>query len=257
MNYIELAFTSITLVLAFFAFKDFPYELSLVQSLKKGMDLPEQIKNFPIHETSLEKYSSSVSKLEYFLDNIENGVPSILNISKSDINDIHLKGRSIDISQILFSGPYIMDVIENDFFYFNILNNEIVIRRINYPKFFSGKKGVMTETVILRYTKHEGKNVEIKKIIEVNSNDMSQMCDGKYDFFGNISGMYLKTTEIVDSSFLFHVFGALEHLDYSPQNFSDSFNYRRLKTLLERVDSVEVIDDYLVIKYGCGNIVND
>jgi hypothetical protein len=244
MSYLELLITLSAFVLALFAFKDFPAEWLLIQNLRQGKPLPKRIQDFPVHETSLESYFDSRSKIESFLEEVENKIPSILIVSESDINNINLKGLRIDKHELKFSGGY---VVENEFFDFEILDNRIIMNRIKYPQLFKYKGGILTEKTLIWYEEEESRVLEMTRLVEVNSNDTTRIGNGDYDFLWEISGMYYKKDEIQFSSFLFYLFGAVESLNHIPENRSNNIFFERVRIVLSEVRSIRIFNDELVI----------
>jgi hypothetical protein len=184
---LELVAVIVALVLALIAYKDLPHELLLVRKLRKGSILPRRIEEFPIHKTSLEDYLASKAKVEIFIEKTGNGIEDELVLSQDDLNHIYLRGFSIDKYKLETSGFLI---VENDFSYFEINKDKIVIHRLKYPKISGHDKGILTERTLLWYEYSDGIIFrEKKKLVNINSRNMQKFYDGSYDFLWNISSM--------------------------------------------------------------------
>jgi hypothetical protein len=118
--------------------------LKLYKKLDKGKALPSRINDFPVHNTSLEKYLNVKKKIDDFRDLILREEPSKISISADELNDLYLEGSSINKYTINLSASFIK--YSNNFFFFEIFDNTIFRKEINYIT-SDGMDGIVTQTI--------------------------------------------------------------------------------------------------------------
>ncbi|BAU15042.1 hypothetical protein LEP3755_55980 [Leptolyngbya sp. NIES-3755] len=226
----------------------------LRQALEKNLPLPKRLQDFPVHNTSTAAYIASFHKVETFMEQVVELGSAELRLNSDDINNIHLKGVPIHKYRInpksLFY-PLIVPKYANEFFHFDIQEAAIVRKRISYPA-FEGKDAIRSETLEITFTKVDSEYQATRKCIEWNGEDVEEL------FRNNPVYQILKSTDLLSSedmgsgfgisNFLFHLMGATNFPNDNPEMKCDPFVYLRISRVLNKIQSIEIVDKLLVIK---------
>jgi hypothetical protein len=226
----------------------------LRRTLEEGLPLPTRLSSFPVHDTSTAAYIASFTKVETFMNQVIELGSAELWLNSDDINNIHLKGVSVNKYRInpqsLFY-PLIIPKYANDLFYFELQEHSLVRRRIRYPV-LEGKDGISSETLEIIFEKVDSEFRVKRRCIEFNGSDIEA------NFRNNPVYQFLESTELLSpesigssfglSNFLFHIMGATQAPNDNPERKCDSATYIRVSRIIDKIESLEIIGNSFIIK---------
>lgn len=177
LQFFQTPLLPIGIVIAYLAFnaRNILSNYLLRQALEKGLPLPPRLSSFPVHNTSTAAYIASFTKVETFMNQVIELGNAELWLNSDDINNIHLKGVSVNKYRInpqsLFY-PLVIPKYANDLFYFELQEHTLVRRRIRYPV-LEGKDGISSETLEIMFEKVDSEFRVKRRCIEFNGSDLS------------------------------------------------------------------------------------
>lgn len=246
----------ILFILMAVTFRGSPKLLWLEHLLASRKPLPDKIRNFPVCNTSIESYQKSWQKVEYFITDTSNDNAAELRLDEADINNIHLKGHLIDkyhasINLVSMSFPILFPRYSpNIYFYFELQNNGILERKIEYPS-PSSMDGIKTSTIEYSFEKMNGKPRIRRKNIEFNGRSLEKFYNGSYNFLGPISHNY-QTLEssLLNSKFLFHLFGVTVSPKDVLSKYEHEDRYKKISNVISKITNIGIQEKELVIQNG-------
>ncbi len=246
----------ILFILMAVTFRGSPKLLWLEHLLASRKPLPDKIRNFPVCNASIESYQKSWQKVEYFITDTSNDNAAELRLDEADINNIHLKGHLIDkyhtsINLISMSFPILFPRYSpNIYFYFELQNNGILERKIEYPS-PSSMDGIKTSTIEYSFEKMNGNPRIRRKNIKFNGRSLEKFYNGSYNFLGPISHNY-QTLEssLLNSKFLFHLFGVTVSPKDVLSKYEHEDRYKKISNVISKITNIGIQEKELVIQNG-------
>jgi hypothetical protein len=225
----------------------------LRNALEKGLPLPKRLSDFPVHSTSTGAYIASFHKVETFMQQVLESISAELWLNSDDINNIYLKGITIDKYRVSPKSdyvPFFIPKFENDFFYFELQEHTMMYKRIRYPT-LEGEDGISSETMDVQFEKVDQKYRMKLNCIELHGKDVAEC------FRSNPIYQFLAYTELMSpdnmgarlglTNFLFHIMGVTQSPKDDPRWCSDSLIHQRASMVIEKIQSIEIIDKFLII----------
>lgn len=226
----------------------------LRQALEEGLPLPIRLSSFPVHDTSTVAYIASFAKVETFMNQVIELGSAELWLNSDDINNIYLKGVSVNKYRInpqsLFY-PLVVPKYANDLFYFELQNHTLVRRRIRYPT-LEGKDGINSETLEIMFEKVDSEFRVKRRCIEFNGSDIEA------NSRNNPVYRFLESTELLSpesigssfgiSNFLFHILGATQAPNDNPEKKCEPLTFLRVSRIIDKIESIEIVDNFLIIR---------
>lgn len=118
MNILTSIIRFIGIVSFLFLAANFLYIRKITEDIKSGNSIPQALAEFPIHETSQQKYLTTRKKIEDFSIAALDNQATTLSLNASDINNIYTKGINLD------------KFTPGKFFYYQIQDNLIIETRL-------------------------------------------------------------------------------------------------------------------------------
>jgi hypothetical protein len=205
----------------------------LYQLLDSNGLLPEKIASFPVHSTSMREYLTSQEKINSFISQACDERSCELILSTDDINNIYLRGKSLNKYKMNSAVDPISIIFKyyNKYFYFQIVNNSLFERRIEYIT-LSGSNGISTETRETRFVN----NKICSNLIEQNDKSFIHENDWNDDFFYPVT---------LDNDLLYKLLtNDFETSSYDMNESKKVF----VSSITSKIISIEIIDGCLVIK---------
>jgi hypothetical protein len=198
--------------------------------------LPEKINNFPFQQTSLEDYLEAKKKVSDFIEQILRGHSCQLEIGSEEINHLYLQGQEVNKYSLNMFAPSLFFEHENNYSYFEIINNSLIKKTIKYPS-TNGINGIETITKEYRF-KTQNKSI-LRNVWTVEFNDKkmnnstSAWSDDKFDLFR------------ANDTLLIGLFTG----DFIQSPYSENNNQIQLiSSALERFTSIEISNEHLIIE---------
>jgi hypothetical protein len=206
----------------------------LCKKISNGDPLPEKINNFPVQQTSLEHYLDVNKKTFDFIEQILRGHSCQLHLSSEEINHLYLQGQQVN--------KYNLDVFASSFLkyknihsHFEIRGNSLIKKTIEYPS-TNGTDGIETTTKEYRF---KTKDKSIKRnvwTVEFNGKRMNNTdnhwSDDRFDVFR------------ANDTLLIGLFTG----DFIQSPYEDNNQLKLISSALERFTSIEISNEYLIIK---------
>jgi hypothetical protein len=155
------------------------YEMwKLYNALENHEALPERLRDFPVHSTSIEVYVVSQEKVNKFVLQACKGEICSLTLSEHDINNLYLRGESVDKYKINYSSDpfFVIFKYVNELYYFQITNDGILERRVNYIS-LAGVNGIRTETRETRFINDTDSTMLCHNLIDQQGKKMDRDSD--------------------------------------------------------------------------------
>ena len=188
-------------------------------NLNKG-NIPPIIKDFPDYDTSPSAYLETKNRLENFLSLALTEQKVELTLSENDINNLYTKGINLNKHE---PGKYL---------YYSIQENSILETKIEWP-FFLDSKPCHRRKKIIEFSSKQGELLENSRVIE------------RYNQPVNDS---LISKSLDSSPFILFILGVSDKPSYLPFKYTQTVEYKRAITLLEKIKTIEIKNSYLVIK---------
>lgn len=210
----------------------------LYQALERGGELSPRLANFPIHPTSIEKYLNVKEKIEQFKYKVLRGEESQIALSSDDLNDLYLQGNSInkyhiDWQAISIGIPFYK--YRNFYMYFEIINNNIIHKQIEYIE-WTMPNGIKSSTNEINFQKLDNNTFLFKsQLTEINGKQA----------FEFVRRSTMKEASIKYCSLLENVFKCNFNfsIDYLEGN-----EYKLILEVIEKLTNVEVTNGNLIIE---------
>lgn len=153
----------------------------LHKKLDSGQPLPKKLSDFPIHQTSLDDYSNIKEKIECFKNKVLRGEASEISLNSNEINTIYLQGISINkykVNPFSSMHPLFMKY-SNYYFYFEIVEDKIIKRMINYitP---DGLDGIATRTDEIMFLNSNGSVLTKEEMVEWNTRNKKDINNNEF-----------------------------------------------------------------------------
>ncbi|WP_017325262.1 hypothetical protein [Synechococcus sp. PCC 7336] len=185
--------------------------------VSKGL-LPDRLKEFPVYQTSRQRYTEVKTRCNSFVALALNGHSSILRLSSSDINEMSLVGKSCS------------KTLPGRHDYYKIENGYIVQRRIEWPEMT--RDGCCTTRREITFSK-QGENWL----------ENSYILNGQDRLFNN-SKEYHLSVRLRDSEFISNILGGTRYTSILKR--SDSEIYKEYMTLTKAFKEIKIEGDRLV-----------
>jgi hypothetical protein len=210
----------------------------LYQHLERGESLPERLDNFPVQQTSMQDYLNVCEKIGNFKQEILRGNSYELVLNSSDINNLYLKGKSINKYNVnnLYGIVPLASKYCNKFLYFQLSNNAILRKRVEYFTMSSigMPDGIITETLETRFKNKLDGVFKYGCVIEWNDKKMDSGEDWADSKF---------TSSILGSTLI----KAILTGDFDPSVDTDINQENLITTIISKIRYVEVSNNNLLI----------
>lgn len=205
----------------------------LYRALDSHDSLPERLANFPVCLTSIEKYLISQEKINSFVFQVFSEESCELILSADDMNNIYLRGKPLNkynMNNVTDPLSIIFKYV-NKYFYFQIENGSLFEKRIEYIT-LRGFDGIFTESRETRFVN----NMICSNLIEQDSHQVADRNSWNDENFYPISLRNILLYRLFTNDF--------EMSSYDTNENQKSF----ILSIVNKIVSIEIIDEYLVIK---------
>ena len=195
-----------------------PYQ-KVRNNLQEGL-LPEEIENFPMHETSQEEYQEVKAKVDSFRKLLLENDFTELVLNQGELNDLVLKGEQI------------CKYAKGIYSYYEIQENRIIEYLIEGPSYLPPNP-YFTRTKEIYFFTSRGKPQQYHKIIKENGRNINYQ---------------ISPYSLDKSSLIFCILGISPSPDRFPFKFRRSLEFEKGLDFVNKVRSVQVLNGTLVIK---------
>jgi hypothetical protein len=217
-----------------------PKRIYTIFLLQKKLDareaLPDCISKFPIHDTTLQKYLDVKLRIDEFKRLVLSGEFASISLSAADINDAYLQGSNIDKYKFDVFAPFPFMKYSNKFMFFEIFDNKILKREIEYIT-LDGWNGVITETIEISYKNLNNALLVRKEYIERNGRNVRGEDKSREEFYAIDGCTFLE---------------GLLRCSFEPQGYQrmqQNENKLIQKIVGDLITSVEITDDLCIIEF--------